>query len=281
MADWTNATSTSSGVLRPEQLARSTTLRRLPASEAVAGHVENYWVLRWSLPAGATHASETLPHPACTLSVERGRTREGVGPDPVVVTGVPTRRFDVELAGEGWVFAAKFRPGGLAALTGATAADWRDRTLAAVEVLPATVVDRLRDLDADTGDEACADTFDEALTGLVGAPDPDHLLLLELVSDMLGDRSLLSVAQVEQRHGIGTRRLQRLFARYVGATPKWVLARYRMHDAVTALDAGWSGSLADLAAAHGWYDQAHFARDFRRLVGQAPSAYVARRSTTS
>ncbi len=55
-----------------------------------------------------------------------------------------------------------------------------------------------------------------------------------------------------------------------------MLARYRMHDAVTRLDEGYVGSLVDLAAEHGWYDQAHFTRDFRRLVGQSPAAYAVR-----
>ena len=65
---------------------------------------------------------------------------------------------------------------------------------------------------------------------------------------MLADRSLLRVAQVEAAAGSGPAALQRLFARYVGVSPKWVLARYRMHDVVTDLDAGYGGSLADLAA---------------------------------
>ena len=76
-----------------------------------------------------------------------------------------------------------------------------------------------------------------------------------------------------ERHALSTRRLQRLFARYLGVGPKWVLARYRMHDVVAALDAGHAGSLAELAVAHGWYDQAHFTRDFTALVGTTPARY--------
>ena len=65
---------------------------------------------------------------------------------------------------------------------------------------------------------------------------------------------------------VGARTLQRLFASYVGVSPKWVLSRYRMHDVVTDLDAGYGGSLADLAAKYGWFDQAHFTREFTDLV---------------
>ncbi|GAA1478957.1 helix-turn-helix domain-containing protein [Nocardioides aestuarii] len=236
-------------MLRPEQLARLTRLERYAAEGALAGYVENLWSLRWDLPHGTHHPSQTLPHPACTVSVERGATRAGVGGDPVVVTGVVTRRFDVDLTGHGWVFAAKFRPGGLAALTGGHAVRWRDRTLPAREVLPAGVVATLAELGPDVPDDECRAVLGVALAQVVPEqPDAAYDLVLRVVGDMLADRSLLSVAEVEERHGLGTRRLQRLFARYVGATPKWVLARYRMHDAVAALDAGYDGSLADLAA---------------------------------
>ena len=90
---------------------------------------------------------------------------------------------------------------------------------------------------------------------------------------MLTDRSLLRVADVLERHDLPRRRVERLFARYVGVGPKWLLARYRMHDVVADLDAGYAGSLADLAATYGWYDQAHFTRDFVGLVGVTPHAY--------
>ena len=108
---------------------------------------------------------------------------------------------------------------------------------------------------------------------LATTPDDDYVLLLDVVSTMLEDRSLVRVARVEERCGISTRALQRLFQRYVGVSPKWVLARYRIHDAVTDLDAGYSGTLADLAARYGWFDQAHFTREFTDLVGVPPSAY--------
>ena len=96
---------------------------------------------------------------------------------------------------------------------------------------------------------------------------------------MLADHTLLTVADVADRHAVTVRTLQRLFTHYVGVGPKWVLARYRLHDAVADLDDGWAGTLTDLAVRYGWYDQAHFTRDFTALVGVTPGQYRDRATT--
>ena len=260
-------------MLRPDEFARHVALRRVECADALSPWVENYWRLRWDLPPRATFLSATLPHPSCNLTVEHGGIRHEAE-DRVVVTGVVTRRFEVTVRDAGWVFGAKFRPGGLAALIGSSARELRDRTVPAAALLPEDLVRALDQLGPDVSDEDCRDRFDELLKELTTAPDPAYDSVLEVVSTMLEDRSLLKVSQVEGRVGIRERRLQRLFSQYVGVTPKWVLARYRMHDVVTELDDGYDGSLADLAARYGWYDQAHFTRDFTRLVGTSPGTYV-------
>ncbi len=269
------ATSTTAGVLRPDELAKHVRLERMDCTESLAPWVENYWMLQWELPEETTYRSSTLPHPACTLSVERGHLREGIEgiEGAVVVTGVLTRRFDVTLRGSGWVLGIKFRPGGLASLAGTSARPLRDVTAAAATAFQATTVDALARLGPHLIPDECRVLVDAALDVGERSPEPDYVTVLDIVSVMLKDRSLLRVAQVEERCGIGKRRLQRLFEKYVGATPKWVLARYRIHDAVSDLDAGYAGSMADLAAHYGWFDQAHFTREFTELVGVPPGAY--------
>ena len=269
-----NATSTAAGILRPEEFVKHASVERVPCAATLAPWVENHWCLRWDLPAGSSYSSQTLPHPTCTVSVELGHPRAGIGDDRVVVTGVITRRFDVELAQSGWVLGVKFRPGGLAALAGIDVRSLADQSVPALDLLPARVVDPLRALAPGTTSHDAAAVADAALLGLVrDEPDPAYDTVLRLVDDMLADRSLLRVDQLEERHQLSRRQVERLFARYVGVGPKWVLARYRMHDVVDALDGGYAGSLADLAATYGWYDQAHFGRDFTALVGVSPSSY--------
>ena len=287
MTDRTNATAgptaptaSRAGLLRPEQLAQHVELRRWAPGPAAGRFVENYWALAWDLPAVRSFLSETLPHPTCSLTVERAtHPRPGVGADPVVVTGVVTRRFAVETRGRARVFGVKFRPGGLVALAGGRARDWTDRVVAARRVVPLGLRDTLAGLDLDAGFDQAVPVVDDAIAGVLPRRDDEiYGRVLTVIADMLSDRTLLSVAQVEERHGVSARTLQRWFTTWIGVGPKWVLARYRLHDAVADLDAGYGGSLTDLAHRYGWFDQAHFTRDFVDLIGVTPGAYRSRPS---
>ena len=79
---------------------------------------------------------------------------------------------------------------------------------------------------------------------------------------------------VVEREGIGKRTLQRLFSEYVGVSPKRVIRRYRLHEAEERLAEGRELNLAALALDLGYFDQAHFARDVKAIVGGAPARYA-------
>ena len=276
------ATASTAGLLRPDEFARHVELVRTRAGEPAGRWVENRWSLRWLLPEGRWYDSEVLPHPTCSLTVELGSNPRAGMPahETVVVTGVCTRRFDVEVRGWGRVLGLRMRPGGLTALTGHPASAWTDRSVAATEVLPPALVAELADPDLVATGAAWFEVADGGLAALADERvDPRYDLLLDVVADMLADHTLLTVADVADRHAVTVRTLQRLFTHYVGVGPKWVLARYRLHDAVADLDAGRAGALTDLAVRYGWYDQAHFTRDFTALVGVTPGQYRDRATT--
>lgn len=134
--------------------------------------------------------------------------------------------------------------------------------------------DLLRTVGAHEDDAARAAALDAAPVPAAADPDPAYLLLLDIPGRMVHDRTIVRVEQAAADAGLGVRGLQRLFAGYVGIGPKAVRARYRLHDAVAVLDAG-ADDLAGLAASLDRFDQAHFSRDFRAVVGATPSAYVA------
>jgi AraC-like DNA-binding protein len=82
------------------------------------------------------------------------------------------------------------------------------------------------------------------------------------------------VDDITERFGLTARTLQRLFQRYVGVSPKWVLRRYRLHEAAAALAREQHRPWADVAADLGYFDQSHFIRDFTAAIGLTPGAYA-------
>ena len=81
-------------------------------------------------------------------------------------------------------------------------------------------------------------------------------------------RAVLAAATVDEMvrmTGMGPRTLQRWFARHVGLPPRRYLRLLRFQKAFEQVPD--QTSLADHAAAQGYADQAHMAREFRAMAG--------------
>jgi AraC-like DNA-binding protein len=216
-----------------------------------------------------------LSHPSVNVSVEQGtHPRFGQALPAVLVHGIVTRRFSVDLVDAGRVTAAKFRPGGFAALTSVLPGnDTVHRLGSELGIVSGKLLAAVL---GEPEDDDRAAVLDAALAPAAREPPGPYLDLLGLIAEMIDDRALVRVDQVAALGAMSIRSLQRLFATYVGVSPKAVLARYRLQDAAAAIDAGEVDDLAGLAASLGWFDQAHFSRDFRSVVGTTPSAYLQR-----
>ncbi len=273
---WRNATRQGTGVLRPDEIARHADVRREHAVAAeLQPYVERLWTVRWDRADASPYRAEVLTDPAINVSVEEGtHPRFGVALPAVLLHGVVRRRFSVDLQGTGAVAAVKFRPGGFTALTGRPPV--RDSVVRLTDELRLDVAALQRDVLAEEHDAARTAVLDAALRPLAREPSAAFLDLLAVLERMRADRALVRVDQVAAACGLSVRALQRLFTAYVGMGAKAVLARFRLQDAVAAIDAGQVDGLAELAAQLGWFDQAHFTRDFRAVVGVTPATYLRR-----
>jgi AraC-like DNA-binding protein len=245
---------------------------RYHASPDLEPFIEHFWSVQWDLRGLPPERAETLPHPSVHLIFERGARVESR------IAGVARGKFSRLLEGEGAVFAAKFKPAGFYPFAGVPISTLTDTTI------------NLRDLfgaDGDALEQAvlAADTDDSRITLVEDflrrrrpspEPEQDDLVarLSAIVYAVAADRGILKVDDLVDRYGFNKRTLQRLFARYVGVSPKWVIQRYRLHEAAEQLAGGPSISQSALALGLGYSDQAHFVRDFKTVVGTSPAAYA-------
>lgn len=103
----------------------------------------------------------------------------------------------------------------------------------------------------------------------------ENIVTVNRVVDLIAaDREITRVADVAGRLHLNKRTLQRLFYRYVGVGPKWVIRRYRLHEAAHRLADGEAVDWPEMALDLGYFDQAHFIKDFKAIVGMPPAEYA-------
>src|SRR5688572_15167265 len=240
---------------------------RVAPSEPLRGVVQHFWSVRWDLRGAKPFLPETLPHPNVHLVFEAEGAR---------IVGVHTGRFTTRLEDRGWVFGVKFRPGAFRPYLGRSVASLRDRTVPIDEVFGtkgAALARQVSDLGRDAEKAAAVEQF---LNERKTPCDPNVDRVGNIVDEIAENREIVSVEQVVALGPLGKRALQQLFSSYVGVGPKWVINRYRLHEAVERLQDGAQINFTELAMELGYFDQAHFIRDFRKLVGCTPVAYTRR-----
>jgi AraC-like DNA-binding protein len=239
---------------------------RIAPAPALATLVQHFWSVRWDLRGLKPQRRETLPHPNVHLVFEgAGRSR---------VHGIHSGRFTTLLEGCGGVFGVKFRPGGLRPFLGFPLARLRDRSLPPETVFDADVALLEHEVLAAEDDDHRTAAVERYLLARVPPPDPQVARVGDIVDAIAAEPGITTVDQLLERWQTGKRSLQRLFNEYVGVGPKWVINRYRLHEALERLAQGGDVDWARLALDLGYFDQAHFIRDFKALVGRTPGEYL-------
>ncbi|MFC5547152.1 DUF6597 domain-containing transcriptional factor [Massilia aerilata] len=253
------------GVVAPAQARKMFRMERyLPAPE-LAHFIDHFWIVEWDLGGQLPHVQRTLPYP-CVHLVFDSTGASGIW-------GVPTGAFDYELKGAGKVCGLRFRPGAFRALLGRPVHTMTDRVLALADVFPWDEAEARRTVLEASDDAAMTAAAAGLLAPLLPAPDPQVERIAAILRRAETTPGLTQVEQLAQDAGMGVRSLQQLFSEYLGVSPKWTIRRFRLHEAADRLASGAEPDLAALAQELGYFDQAHFSADFRKLVGESPAQY--------
>jgi AraC-like DNA-binding protein len=243
-------------------------LARYWPSSGLAPFIEHYWIVRWDLRT--PHVAETVPHPSVHMVLEAGRAE---------IVGIMRSRFSRVLEGRGRVVGTKFLPGAFRPFVTHPVSRLTDRRVPVADVFGTGALrlgERALRHDDDFRSIAVIESF-----LLARRPVCDDAMALagRAAARIAQDRDLKRVDELARELGTTVRGLQRLFAEYIGASPKWVIRRYRLLDAVERVASGVAIHWPDLALDLGYSDQAHFIRDFKKLIGTTPADYARRLSS--
>ncbi|WP_079132839.1 helix-turn-helix domain-containing protein [Streptomyces nanshensis] len=259
------------GIVDAGELFSRVRFRRRACAGPLRPYVEHYWLIDWELEE--PYLSQVVPHPSVNLVFHR----YGDGPPGAEVAGVGLGLFSITLEGTGRVCGVQFRPGGfrpfLTRHGRGTVAELTGRREPVAAVFP-DVGDAPHRVLAPAAEDARVEELDAFLLGLGPDEDPAAARATELAHRVRTDRGITRVEQLARGEGVSVRSLQRLFAACVGVSPKWVILRYRIHEALEQAAGTPDIDWARLAGELGYSDQAHLVRDFTATVGLPPTEYV-------
>ncbi|MFF0311055.1 DUF6597 domain-containing transcriptional factor [Streptosporangium sp. NPDC004379] len=236
-------------------------VRRAP-SPGLAAYVEHFWVVTWT-DLAEPYEQRIVSHPTVNMTITDDFHR---------IAGVIRGGFSYTMRGGGRVLGTRFRPGGFRPFLDGPVSRLTDRFPGIGEMYGAAGETLVRRVLTEPDIPAAVALVDDFLLGLGPRRDPVAEEVAALVATAENDVSMTRVDALAARAGRSVRSLQRLFRDYVGVGPKWVIRRFRLHEAAERVYRGLD--LATLAAELGYADQAHLTRDFTAAVGMSPAAYA-------
>ncbi|MFD7324978.1 DUF6597 domain-containing transcriptional factor [Streptomyces sp. NPDC059875] len=271
------------GIVDAAELLTRVRFRRHEPAPELRPYLEHYWFIDWDL--SEPYASHVVPHPSVNLVFQRyAGTGDASGKVPhevpAEVSGIGLELFTKKLTGVGRVCGVQFRPGGFRPFAPAwPVSEWTGRRVPLDEVYADADAASVEAVLAPQAEHARVAALDAFLLARGPAPDPQAAQAMALVDLVRTDRTIRRVSELARVEGLSSRSLQRLFSNCVGVGPKWVILRYRIHEALERAETAEGQEPLDwsrLADELGYSDQAHLVRDFTATVGVPPTAYARR-----
>ena len=223
--------------------------------------------MQWHLPENETFVSENLPHPCVHLVYESQNT---------ALYGPIKGHFKKQLSGQGCAIGCRFKPGLFYPWIQQPVSKIAGQQLDASTILPINSNELEAQLHQAPGIEESVAVFTNILNKRlphIGNNSEPACLANRIVMAMEDHPELQRVEQVCACFHMNGRQLERLFYKYVGLTPKWVLRIYRLQQLANEIVNGRNIDWSDLALRLGYFDQAHCIRDFKQITGKTPSSY--------
>lgn len=261
---------TSMGVLNFKGGNRRFQLFRYLPSEKLGYFIKHFWVVHWDFTGLSPYSQDVIPNPCVNMVIEENNSR---------IYGVSKQKFSKLLKGKGTVLGVKFKPGAFYPFIQTPVSRITNHSIDIQDVfgIKATTIENLIFSQEETG---MVQRIEDFMQKRLSKKDPNIIIINQIIDRIIEDRAITKVDQICKYFHINKRRLQRIFNQYVGVNPKWVIKLYRLQNAAETIDNEQSDDMLQLAIDLGYFDQAHFIRDFKLFVGKTPAEYARQKHTT-
>ncbi|MGB9183786.1 MAG: helix-turn-helix domain-containing protein [Solirubrobacteraceae bacterium] len=192
--------------------------------------------------------------------------------------GVWTRRFLFEFPAPVRIVGVHFKPWGLSPFVDMPATELRDRWVP-VDAVWRRSLDRIRNQIGGiaSATEALLVLEEELRSRLAAAPSRGLDLVQRTGGLLEASHGSVPVGALTDAAWVSGNHLATQFKSHVGVTPKRMARIYRFARLILSVDAPRPVDWSELAYTAGYFDQAHFSREFKDFTGHTPTEYLALR----
>jgi AraC-like DNA-binding protein len=204
------------------------------------------------------------------LNFYRGNQKESAAK----VIGQITQPLPMRANGTGRTFGIWFLPHAFSMFTKIPLNEINDKAIALDHVFDRTFIELVNSSIHENNIQEVVDATNNYLgSKLTTTHHTRDKITAHAVQYILTQKGNTDLDQLSDDCGISNRYLQQLFMEKVGFSPKFLIRIARFQQALNQLSRHEDASLTELTYRMGYYDQAHFIREFKEFTGTTPSQF--------
>ncbi|TGE24785.1 AraC family transcriptional regulator [Hymenobacter aquaticus] len=257
-------------------------IQKLAVCPQLTDFVEYYWVWEGTATPAQPLVNAVLPSTIQSLIVVFGDPYQTITFDGrevrdiragLVLGRVTTPRLYTRHTGQIGVFGVRFRPTGFYNLFGVPMAEITNDTLeldCAAHGFSHELTQRVCEAETSLQRQQAAE---ELLLGRLRQVQPAFNAVDFVATQIIESHGQVSIDALATEANLSNRQLERQFLAKVGTSPKFYAQLARFSHVFNILKEEPAAHWVDVAYRCGYYDQAHFIREFHRFTGESPAAY--------